>query len=320
MTNATPRVSIVVPAYNREQFLGRTLDSVLDQTFDSWELIVSNDGSTDRTADVAGSYVASDARIQLTSAPNGGVAMARNRGLARTNPESEFVIFLDSDDRWFPDTLDRMVAELDGRPDLVSVYGVARCIDADDQLIPGDDLAERMRERVEYRGAELVEVGPDEPTTFAAMIHHNYPATPGLHLVRRVALNEVGEFDPTTDPADDWDFAIRLSRLGPIGFLTDLVLEWRRHPDTLTGTSPRWRQAYYSVLAKTMSDPTNTADQRRLIRRAYLAISRTAMRGAVDDLRARSVMTAARNVARSGDALAHYAAALIRLRRVSRRA
>ncbi|NNE11594.1 MAG: glycosyltransferase family 2 protein [Ilumatobacter sp.] len=314
MTRPSPRVSIVVPAFNRERFLGRTLDSVLGQSFTDWELVVSNDGSTDDTKRIADEYAAQDERISVVDAPNGGVAMARNRGLAATDPSSEFVVCLDSDDRWFPDTLERLIAELEAHPDWISVYGVARCIDADDELIPGDDLAERMRERREYRGHELVDVGPDEPTTFAAMIHHNYPATPGLHLVRRRALEQVGTFDSATDPADDWDLALRLSRVGPIGFHDGLVLEWRRHDDTLTGTSPRWRKAYFSVLAKTLAAPDNTAEQRRLVRRIYLRISRNALRGAADDLRSRSFRSAAQSAARSADALAQLLRAAVRSR------
>jgi GT2 family glycosyltransferase len=240
------------------------------------------------------------------TSPNGGVARARNRGLDATDPESEFVVFLDSDDRWFPDTLASMIEALDTRSDWVSVYGIARCIDADDELIPGDDLQERMRERSEYRDDELVRVGPDEPTTFAAMMHHNYPATPGLHLMRRSVLAGVGRFDPETDPADDWDLAIRLTRSGPIGFIDHLVLEWRRHDDTLTGTSPRWRHAYFQVLSKTLADPDNSAEQRQLVRRAYVDLSRNALREVMADARNRDAKSATRNLVRSVNAVTQY--------------
>ena len=186
--------------------------------------------------------------------------------------------------------------------------------DADDQPIPGDDLAEVMRERREYRGSELVDVAPSEPTTFAAMIHHNWPATPGLHLIRRSVFERVDAFDPDTDPADDWDMAIRLSRIGPIGFLDGLVLEWRRHDDTLTGTSPRWRKAFQRVLAKTLADPDNTPEQRRMIRQAYLDIGRRSLRAAGEDLRRRSLGGAARNTARAADIGFQYVSAWLRSR------
>lgn len=292
-----------MPAYNREQFLGRTLDSVIAQTMPDWELIVSDDGSSDATFGVATEYAERDARISVTSGPNGGVAVARNRGLDLIDPASEYVVFLDSDDRWLPDSLESLIEVLDRRPDLVSVYGLARCIDSDDGPIPGDDMADRMRERLEYRGRRLVAIGPDEPTTFASMVFHNYPATPGLHLVRRRVIDAVGPFDPTSDPADDWDLAIRISRCGSIGFLDRQVLEWRRHGDTLTETSPRWRAAYFQVRAKTLTDASNTPEQARLARLAYLGASRSALMEAWGHVGSRRIRAAARDCARCGEIL-----------------
>jgi glycosyltransferase involved in cell wall biosynthesis len=139
-SNGRPRVSIVIPAYNCAPFLGRTLDSVLAQTMTDWELVVFDDGSTDATADVAEAYASDDPRIRVVRASNGGVAAARNRGFAETDERSDYVTFLDHDDRWFPDTLEAMIAMLEDRPDLASVYGLARCIDAEDRLVPGDDM------------------------------------------------------------------------------------------------------------------------------------------------------------------------------------
>ena len=308
-----PRVSIVIPAYNREKYLGHTIDSVLAQTVSDWELVVSDDGSTDGTRAVAVCRAEHDARITVISAANGGVARARNRGLAATDPRSEFVIFLDSDDRWFPDTLHDMIAELDARPDLVSVYGLARCIDADDQPVTGDDLVQRMQERREFRDWKLVSLQPNEPTTFASLIYHNYTLTTGLHLVRRSVIDCVDPFDPDTDPADDWDFALRISRHGPIGFIERLVLEWRRHPETLTNTSPRWRQAYYRVRAKALVAPDNTPEQRRLAGIAYLALSRDLLMRAWSNTRDLRLGAAGKDVARAIRNTTLYAAAAMPL-------
>jgi glycosyltransferase involved in cell wall biosynthesis len=308
-----PRVSIVIPAYNRQRYIGRTLGSVLAQTVTDWELIVFDDGSTDDTRAIAERHAELDARIKVMSGVNGGVARARNRGLAATDPRSEFVVFLDSDDRWFPDTLYAMTAVLDARPDLVSVYGLARCIDADDQPVPGDDLPQRMRERFEFRGWNLVPILPSEPTTFAGLIHHNYTVTTGLHLVRRSVIDRVGAFDPETDPADDWDFALRICRNGPIGFLDRLVLEWRRHPETLTNTSPRWRHAYYRVQAKALTAPANTPEERRLVRVAYLSRSRDLLIRAWSDGRKLQLGAAGRDAARAVHNTALYGAAAVSL-------
>jgi hypothetical protein len=206
-----------------------------------------------------------------------------------------------------------MIGVLERRPDLASVYGLARCIDGDDQLVPGDDMEDRMRERFEYRGRDLVPISPDEPTTFGGLMFHNYPVTPGLHLVRRHVYECAGAFDPDMVPADDWDMAIRISRVGPIGFLDRLVLEWRRHPDVLSYKSP-WRRAYFRVRAKALAAPQNTPEQRRLARTAYLAPSRAALRRAWSDLRTGEVVPAARAAASAADHVLQYATASFTLR------
>ena len=305
-----PRVSIIVPAYNGAEYLGRALDSVMAQTVTDWELIISDDGSTDETSAIAARHANEDRRIRVVTATNGGVARARNRGFGASDPGSEFVIFLDQDDKWLPDTLEVMIVELETRADLVSVYGLARCIDSDDHLVPGDDLADRMRERFEYRGWDLTAVAPDEPTTFAALVHHNYPTTPGLQLVRRSVIDRVGPFDPDSVPGDDWDMSLRISRFGPIGFLNREVLEWRRHPEAQSLISSRWRQAYFHVRSKTLLAPENTPEQRRLARIGYLAPGRLGLSAAWSNVRGGRPREAARNSALALDLAAHYGAAV----------
>jgi hypothetical protein len=83
--------------------------------------------------------------------------------------------------------------------------------------------------------------------TFASLVYANFVFTTGIHLVRRDIAELVGPFDPDTVPADDWDMAIRISRLGDIGYVPRCVLWWRRHDQTLSDTSPDWKQAYFRV-------------------------------------------------------------------------
>ena len=264
-----PRVSVVIPAFNRAHIIGPTIESVQRQMFEQWELIVFDDGSDDDTFEVVTSYAASDPRIVVGRGPNGGVAAARNRGFAMSSPHTEFVSFLDSDDIWDPDALETLVAVLDADPDLVAVHALARCIDELGQPIPGDDLEELSRARRGFRNGELVELSVDEPTTFGELVHHNWVVTPGTQLLRRSVVDAVGEFDPRTDPADDADFVIRVSRLGDIGFVDRSILQWRRHPETLTNTSPRWRKAVLRMRAKTITDPSNTPEQVAAMRAVY---------------------------------------------------
>ena len=179
-------------------------------------------------------------------------------------------MFLDSDDLWEPDALTTLVAVLDAHPEYVSAHCLARCIDAQGCPLPGDDLEERSRDRRGFRGRHLVHLAPSDPTTFSDLVYHYWPVTPGTQLLRHDVVAKVGGFDPATDPADDADLAIRVSRYGHAGYVDRPLLRWRRHPETLTNTSSRWSSAARRVRAKTLADPSNTPAQRQAMRLAYI--------------------------------------------------
>lgn len=97
------RFSIVIPLFNKEQYIAETLDSVIHQTFDDYEVIIVNDSSTDRSLSIVKSFEIKDSRFNVYTIPNGGVSNARNFGI--THSHGEFVCFLDADDLWKPDYL-----------------------------------------------------------------------------------------------------------------------------------------------------------------------------------------------------------------------
>ena len=141
-------------------------------------------------------YVADDPRIRIVAGPNGGVAVARNRGLSGTNPSTSFVILLDSDDTWEPHALETLIAALDNNPGCIAAHAVAQCVDGNGLAMPGDDLPEQMSRRKGVRDGTLVSLQRDEPTTFNELVWHNWVCTPGLCLVRRDIADRVGSFDP----------------------------------------------------------------------------------------------------------------------------
>lgn len=103
------RVSIIMPAYKAESIIGESIQSVVNQTYHDWELLVTNDMSPDNTAEVVQEWVSRDARIRLINAPlNGGPASARNLSLAQA--QGRWIAFLDSDDLWLPQKLERQLA------------------------------------------------------------------------------------------------------------------------------------------------------------------------------------------------------------------
>lgn len=134
-----PQASIIMPAYNVAPWIGQALDSVLRQTVSDWECIVINDGSSDNTSAVVSSI--KDSRIKLLQQENAGVAAARNKGLGVAR--GRYITFLDADDIWHPNALERLCAALDANPACDLCWGDFVRFDDDTKVImplPGTRL------------------------------------------------------------------------------------------------------------------------------------------------------------------------------------
>ena len=184
-----PTISVIVPAYNAERTILETITSVLQQTFSDFELIVINDGSTDRTLELLNSE--NDPRLKVFSYPNGGVSVARNRGI--TQARGEFIAVLDADDVWTPDKLELQVAALQQHPEAGVAYSWAYYMDEEGKSIQ-----------------------PSEPVYFAGNVYaqllvNDFVVSCSNCLIRRQAVESVGEFDPAVAGAADWDYWLRLA-------------------------------------------------------------------------------------------------------------
>ena len=117
MKQASPTVSIVLPVYNGEKYICAAIESVLAQSFKDWELLIIDDGSSDRSPSICDEYTGKDTRIKVFHQPNGGVNTARAKGV--DNSEGEYLLFLDADDTFSPDAFDFLLAHFTEEDDLL---------------------------------------------------------------------------------------------------------------------------------------------------------------------------------------------------------
>jgi glycosyltransferase involved in cell wall biosynthesis len=263
---STPQIGIVVPAYNAEKYLACTLDSVLNQTVRDWVLVLVDDGSVDRTATIAKSYAARDPRIQVVQQPNRGVSSARNTGYAELDAGCELVIFLDGDDVWEPNALETLQQALESHPECVAAHGLTYTIDAEGRRLQPDVAGEWHSIRRGIVDGRVVSWPTDAPTTFEVLVVECRIRTAGSVLIRRRALDQLELFDSSLRGNEDWDVWLRLSRCGPMTFVSTPVLGYRRHQTNASGDFGLMGRTHRLVRLKTLAAVDLTDDQRSLVR------------------------------------------------------
>ncbi|MBP5707779.1 MAG: glycosyltransferase family 2 protein [Alphaproteobacteria bacterium] len=183
-----PKISIIIPVYNVEKYLRRCLDSVLNQTFQNWQAICINDGSTDKSGAILDKYAARDKRFVVVHKKNGGVSRARNDGIKKAS--GEYIMFLDSDDCIHPQTMD-IVYRLakDNKSDIVSfqvsnkIYkGILNGADAD-KIIQESITKKYDLNRIKYKKTDtLINYATERNHKLGRfLVHHCYPV---IHLYK----------------------------------------------------------------------------------------------------------------------------------------
>jgi glycosyltransferase involved in cell wall biosynthesis len=212
-----PAVSVVVPLYDSGAHIVPTLETLRAQTFEDWECVLVNDGSTDDTADRVRPFLA-DARFRYVERPNGGVAAARNTGIRASS--GRWVALLDHDDRWLPTKLEAQVVLAERGFDVV-------CTDA--EMIGAGD---RRRHSSMFAPALLAQVQRDrwQPGTdvLGLLLQGNFICTSSV-LVERSLLERGGLFDPEMSSVDDYDLWLRLAPAARIGYVPEALVEYRIH-------------------------------------------------------------------------------------------
>ena len=226
-----PLVSVIIPVYNREDYIGEAIESVLNQTYKNFELIIVNDGSTDNTENIVKGYAEKDKRIKYFYQENQGAYSARNKGIEESN--GEFISFLDSDDKYFPYALEKMVYLFQTLPENV-------------KLIYGNFIneIEGQKEKI-YR--EIVEPAP-KPVLFHQFLIGN-PILPTTSMVRKDVFEEIGLFDDKR-MVEDYNFWTKLILKYNIAKLNLPVSIYRKHQVQLTKDKGKLRYEVDRVALK----------------------------------------------------------------------
>ncbi len=206
-----PKISLITTIYNRDRYLAQMIASVLAQTYQNFELILFDDGSTDNSVAIASAYAEGDNRIKLIKSPHIGriPALIAASKLAT----GEYAGVVDSDD-WISDNaLAAAVAVLDSKPEVGVVY--TNCVYTDSQ---GNILGERIQNQLPFSRDRLL---------IDFIIFH-------LRIYRRCLFEQIGGYDPTLLHAEDYDLALKLSEVTQVEFIGSATYYYRQHPQSLS--------------------------------------------------------------------------------------
>lgn len=219
MSPFRPIVSVFIPIYNGEKYLSQTLDSLLEQTYKDFEIIIVNDGSTDRTQIISEQYASKDNRIRIVSHDkNKGLSAARNTGYSSSNPLSKYLMNHDSDDISLPTKLEKLVAFLESNQDIAAV----------------GTFAEYFDDQGNFLGKPPIEWKPEAiKSTFGEVNSMIVSAT----LVRREMLDNIAPFRKEYGGCDDYDFWSRALIAGyKLANIPEVLHKIRLHSQSIGAT------------------------------------------------------------------------------------
>ena len=216
-----PKVSIIIPVYNAEKFLSETIESVIAQTYTDWEIIAVDDGSTDRSREILRKYEQRlPLKIRVITQKNSGVSIARNNAIAIA--KGEYIAFLDHDDLWLPDKLEKQVELLDSNKELGLVYSDSYVIGEKGNLTRRKTLFESVKP---FRG-----------NAFNELFYDNF--IPLLTaIIRKEVLNKVGMFDPKYKIAEEYDLFLKIAEYYPVDFVEQPLAKYRIHDKSVSRNS-----------------------------------------------------------------------------------
>lgn len=230
----SPVVSVIMPAYNISQYIAASINSVLDQTFDEWELIIINDGSTDNTEDIARSFASRDQRIVYHKQSNKGVAASRNEGLRLA--KGELIAFLDADDLWHPMFLEEMVAK--------QKSASAECVFSQNDWLLMDGR------RIRYS----VSIDPNDHNLQSNVLLYFLQKKLSIHIcsiiVRKNTLIANGiNFTEGCIMGEDTEFKCKLIAVARLAHVSKVLMTYRQRINSITQQRWKWKTYIHSIHA-----------------------------------------------------------------------
>jgi glycosyltransferase involved in cell wall biosynthesis len=245
-----PKVSVIIPTYNRVEYIARAIDSVLNQTYQDFEIIVIDDGSTDQTKEKLIPY---KDKIKYVYQENGGISEARNRGIQEST--GKYLAFLDSDDWWLSEKLAEQVNILDTHPTVGIVYSRMPIINEKGETIgmkPSGVSGKNFK--------ELIEVWGDLPTSTV--------------MTRKECFDKTGLFDKFLPPMEDIDMWLRISRFYDLYEIEGKILAcYFRHDTQVTANPIKVYEGLIKIYKKILNNYDDVPRQillKRIVEKHYL--------------------------------------------------
>lgn len=241
MSTKKPLVSVVMPVYNAEPYLKEAIDSILEQTYENFELLAINDGSKDNSGKIIDHYAKIDSRVKAIHQKNTGIVKVLNRGIDMAN--GEFIARMDSDDVSFPRRFEQQLAVFAEDPKVVLVAGGFEVIDEDGEFLYREVLPARDRD-LKRR-----------------MLLRN-PLAHGSVMFRKSVIETVGTYTDEFGPTEDFELWSRISTAGKFVALETTIFRWRVNSAGITSnnnqlqlkimkrhTSELWKASFPKVLS-----------------------------------------------------------------------
>jgi glycosyltransferase involved in cell wall biosynthesis len=242
-----PAVSVLMTTYNRSNYIKEAIDSVLNQSYKNFELIIIDDGSTDNTFDIVKSI--KDRRISYYYQDNSGQNSARNTGIILS--DGEYIAMIDSDDIWEADKLKKQVEILDKYNEIGLVFCGTVFINQDNEIVYKKPL-------IDYKGDVLKK-----------LLLTNFLYNGSCPLFRRAGIVKTGMFDTSFERMTDWEFYLRYALYNKFWGISEYLLRYRIHDDTMSSDFEKYQIWGFKIIDSIFSNIDFPEKYQKLRKKAY---------------------------------------------------